>query len=153
GAFNGDNFLFATRDGLIAGWRGALGTTAETLAINAPANATYTGLAIATPTVGNTYLYAANFRSGAIDVFKGSTAQPSLTGNFTDPNLPAGYAPFNIQTLNGQLYVTYAQQDAAKFSPVTGAGNGFVDIFTLDGNLVGRLASHGPLNAPWGLAI
>ena len=116
-----DNFLFATRDRLITGWRGALGTTAETLAINSPASATYTGLAIATNVLGNTYLYAASLRSGAIDVFKGTSGQPALTGNFTDPNRPAGYAPFNIQPLSGQLYVTYAQQDAAKFSPVAAA--------------------------------
>jgi uncharacterized protein (TIGR03118 family) len=152
-AFNGDNFLFATRDGLIAGWRGALGTTAEILANNSSSAATYTGLAIATPSAGNTYLYGANFQSGAIDVFKGNNLTPGLSGNFTDPNLPVGYAPFNIQTLNGQLYVTYAPQDAAKFSPVAGVGHGIVDIFSTDGTLVSRLATGGSLNVPWGLAI
>jgi len=155
-AFNGDNFLFSTRDGLIAGWRGALGTTAETLALPS-AGQSYTGLAIASFN-GHTYLYAPDFHGGTINVFKGDALAPALPGNFTDPNLPAGFAPFNIQTLAGKLYVTYAQQDLAKSNPVAGAGKGFVDVFNLDGtgglpNGNIRLVSGDHLNAPWGLAI
>jgi len=75
-----------------------------------------------------------------------------LTGNFTDPNLPRGYVPFNIQMLNGQLYVTYTKQKPGAMDD-PGPGNGFVDVYTLNGNLVRRLISNGALNSPWGLAI
>jgi uncharacterized protein (TIGR03118 family) len=135
----------------IFGWRNALGTIAEIL-VNPSAAAVYTGLAFASIN-SNAYAYASNFRNGTIDVSKGSGSAPNLAGNFTDPNLPTGYAPFNVQTLNGKLFVAYAQQDAAKSQPVAGAGNGFVDVFNLDGTFDKRLASMGVLNAPFGLAM
>jgi uncharacterized protein (TIGR03118 family) len=150
-AFNGDVFLFVSEDGTISGWRGALGTTAETLRVGSPDNV-YKGTTEAT-IGGNSYLYAANFRAGTIDVLKGTSGAPDLTGNFIDPNLPSGYAPFDIQNLNGKLYVTYALQDGAKQDDVAGPGNGFVDVFDLNGNLLQRLISNGPLNSPWGLAL
>src|SRR6266700_3184509 len=103
GNFNGDTFLFVSEDGTISGWRNALGTTAEVLQIGSAANV-YKGTALATVS-GNTYLYATNFRAGTVDVIKSNAASPNLTGNFTDPNLPAGYAPFNIKLLNGNLFV------------------------------------------------
>jgi len=84
---------------------------------------------------------------------KGSSGAPALAGTFTDPLLPSGFAPFNIQNLGGTLYVTYAQQDSAKHDEVPGAGLGLVDAYNLQGNLIGRLATGGGLNAPWGLAI
>ncbi len=149
--FNADNFLFVSEDGTISGWRGALGTNAEILQTGSAANV-YKGLAEST-IAGNTYLYAANFRTGTIDVLKGSGGAPNLTGAFVDPTLPAGYAPFNVQNLGGVIYVTYALQDAAKMDDVPGAGNGFVDAFDLQGNFIGRIGSQGVLNAPWGLAI
>ena len=102
---------------------------------------------------GNVYLYSANFGTGAIDVLKGNGGAPALTGNFTDPTLPAGYAPFDIKNIGGQLYVTYALQDAAKHDEVPGAGNGFVDVFDTSGTFVKRLISGGALNSPWGMAI
>jgi uncharacterized protein (TIGR03118 family) len=111
----------------------------------------FKGLAIATIAQG-TYLYAADFHNDQITVIPG-TGAPALTGNFVDPTLPAGFAPFNIQNLNGQLYVTYARQDAARHDDVPGAGNGFVDVFDLTGKFVQRLISNGPLDSPWGLAI
>ena len=151
GAFNGDNFLFVGEGGAIAGWRNALGTTAELLQ-HGSANNVYKGAAFAT-LASNSYLYAANFRTGTIDVLKGAMGEPDLTGRFTDPNLPAGYAPFNIQNLGGTMYVTYAQQDADKHDEVAGAGHGFVDKFDLQGNFIGRLVSRGALDAPWGLAF
>ena len=150
-AFNGDNFLFVSEDGTVSGWRGALGTTAETLATASSAKV-YKGSAFATIS-GNSSLYAANFRAATIDVFKGTAAAPALAGSFTDPNLPAGYAPFNVQNLNGTLYVTFAVQDATKHDEVAGAGQGIVDSFDLQGNLLGRVATSGKLNAPWGIAI
>ncbi len=150
-AFNGDRFIFASEDGTIAGWRGALGSSAEILADNSAAGSIYKGLAVAT--IGaNTYLYASDFHNGNITVFPSSGA-PALAGSFTDPNLPAGYAPFNIQNIGGRLYVTYALQDAAKTDDDHGPGRGFVDVFDLNGNLVQRLVSNGALNSPWGLAI
>ena len=151
GGFNSDVFLFVNEDGTISGWRGALGTTAEILQSSDPANV-YKGAALATIS-GNAYLYAANFRAGKIDVLKGNPGAPSLAGNFTDPGLPAGYAPFNVQNLGGQIYVTYALQDAAKHDDVPGAGHGFVTRFDLNGSFVGRLITGGVLNSPWGLAI
>ena len=139
GSFNGDTFLFDNEDGTVSGWRTALGTTAETLVPGSAANV-YKGLTDAT--IGGTeYAYLANFRSGAIDVLKGNAAAPPLTGTFTDPNLPAGYAPFDVQNLNGVIYVTYAVQDAAKHDDVAGPGNGIVDAFDLQGNLL-RPAGH-----------
>ena len=151
GAFNSDVFLFASEDGTISGWRGALGTTAETL-IGANAANVYKGLALGS-TGGGNYAYAANFRTGTIDVVKGSAGDPNLTGTFIDPSLPAGYAPFDVQNIGGILYVTYAVQDAAKHDDVAGAGNGIVDKFDLSGNFLGRLVTGGALNSPWGLAI
>jgi uncharacterized protein (TIGR03118 family) len=112
----------------------------------------YTGAADAV-IGGNTYLYAANIRTGAIDVIKGLASNPNLTGNFVDPNLPAGYAPFNVQNLDGTIYVTYALQNAAKNEDDPGVGNGFVDAFDTEGNLIGRVGSGGVFDAPWGLAI
>jgi uncharacterized protein (TIGR03118 family) len=151
-AFNGDAFLFVSEDGTVSGWRGALGTTAETLGSPSTDNV-YKGLAIAT--VGmDRYAYAANFRSGNIDVFKGGLTAPNLTGNFVDPNVPGGYAPFNIQNLGGTLYVTYAQQEGPNSrDEVHGAGLGFVDAFDLNGNFLRRVATGGTLNAPWGLVL
>jgi uncharacterized protein (TIGR03118 family) len=149
-AFNGDRFLFVNEDGTISGWRGALGTIAERFQV--ASDAVYKGVALAT-IGGNTYLYAANFHSGAIDVLKGTPGAPNLTGNFTDPNLGAGYAPFNIQLLGDKLYVTYALQGTGK-DEKAGPGLGIVDVFDTQGNLISRVASPGgPLNAPWGLAI
>ena len=149
--FNGDAFLFAGEDGTISGWRGALGTTAETL--QAPtADNSYKGLASAQ--IGSdTYLYVADFHNGEIDVVKGNPAAPNLSGNFVDPTLPAGYVPFNVQNLDGKLYVTYALQNAGKDEEVAGLGLGYVSVFDLQGNFLGRVGSQGFLNAPWGLAL
>jgi len=150
-AFNADRFIFATENGTINGWRGTLGTTAETLFNRSTANSVYKGLAISN--VGtSTYLYAADFHNNHIDIFP-SAAAPTLSGSFVDPTLPSGYAPFNIQNLGGQLYVTYAKQDAQAHDEIAGAGNGYVSVFDLNGNFVRRLASGGALDAPWGVAI
>jgi len=149
-AFHGDNFLFVSEDGTISGWRSALGTTAEVLQTADPANV-YKGAAMA-GTGGHGYLYAANFASGKIDVVKGDAAAPNLTGSFTDPNLPAGYAPFNIRDLGGTLYVTYALQGGG-IDDAPGLGHGVVDAYDLQGNLIRRIATQGTLNSPWGLEI
>ncbi|HEV3309628.1 MAG TPA: TIGR03118 family protein, partial [Chloroflexota bacterium] len=132
--------------------------------------AVYTGLTIAesatpgTPIFGSdpntkTVLYAANFRSGKVEVYDTNFQPVSLpAGAFADPKLPKGYAPFNVQVLGDKVYVTYAKQDANKHNDVGGQGNGFIDVFNLDGTpgLPGgkeRLVSRGPLDSPWGLAL
>jgi uncharacterized protein (TIGR03118 family) len=150
-AFNGNPFLFVSEDGTVSGWRGALGTTAETLKFSSVDNV-YKGTTEATIS-GNSYLYSANFRAGTIDVIKGTAGAPNLTGTFTDPSIPAGYAPFNVQKLGDKLYVTYALQDPAKHDDVGGAGHGFVNVFDTQGNLLGRVGTMGMLNSPWGLAL
>lgn len=151
GNFNGNAFLFVSEDGTVSGWRNALGTTAEVLQTADPANI-YKGTALASSN-GNAYLFAANFGTGNIDILKGNPGAPNLTGSFTDPNLPNGYAPFNIQNLGGKLYVTYALKDTQSGDDVPGAGHGFVDAFDTNGNLLQRIATQGVLNSPWGLAI
>jgi uncharacterized protein (TIGR03118 family) len=151
GSFNGDTFLFASEDGTISGWRGALGTAAETLKPGSPSNV-YKGLA--SSTIGGTvYLYGANFLNDTIDVLKGNAGAPNLTGTFTDPSIPTGYAPFNAQNLNNTIYVTYALRETGGIDDDPGPGRGFVDAYDLQGNLLGRVASMGALNSPWGLAI
>jgi uncharacterized protein (TIGR03118 family) len=133
GNFNGDNFLFVSEDGTISGWRGALGTNAEVLQTASPTNS-YKGAALSV--IGaDAYLYSANFASGKIDVLKGNAAAPDLAGSFTDPNIPTGYAPFNIQLLGNTLYVTYALRDPVSGDDVAGPGNGFVSAFGLQGQL------------------
>jgi uncharacterized protein (TIGR03118 family) len=122
--------------------------------VNNSASAVYTGLAIASNGSG-TFLYAANalpssqHPNGTIDVFDQNFAPIQLQGSFTDPNLPAGYSPYNIQTVGGLLLVTYALPPT---SPPK-VGQGFVDIYDTNGNLIRRLISHGPLDAPWGLVL
>ena len=137
-------FLFASEDGAITGWNG--GTTAEIVESNP--DAIYKGLAISD--FGGGTLYATNFHEGTVDAFD-SGFNPVLTGKFVDPNLPSGYAPFGDAVINADLYVTYALQDADKEDDVSGPGNGFVDVYTLDGTLVTRLISGGVLNSPWGI--
>ena len=150
GNFGGSHFIFATEGGTIASWSG--GTTAVLTVDNSGAGAVYKGLAIGT-SGGNSYLYATDFHNGAINVFDRNFIKVALGGSFTDPSLPAGYAPFNIQNIGGQLYVTYAVQDAAKHDDVSGAGNGIVDVFDTNGNFIQRLISGSSLNSPWGMAI
>jgi uncharacterized protein (TIGR03118 family) len=147
------SFIFCTDDGTISAWNGSVtASTAVVTADNSGAGAVYKGMAIGTSAQGAT-LYAANFRSGKIDVFNGNWAPVTLAGSFTDPAVPAGFAPFNIWNLNNRLYVTYAKQDANKFLDVAGPGNGYVAVFDLNGNLISHLVSNGALNSPWGVAI
>ncbi len=145
-------FLFATEDGTISGWNPAVNLGRSVIAVDhsqGGAGAVYKGLAIGTNGQG-TFLYAANFRSGQVEMYDQHFHQ---VGSFTDPNLPVGYAPFNVQVLQGRLFVTFALQDAAKHDDVAGAQHGFVDEFNLNGQMLARVASGGPLNSPWGLDI
>ncbi len=146
------SFIFASEQGVIAGWNGASGATAGIMADRSGSGSVYKGLATATRTEGP-LLYAADFGNGKVDVFDGKMNLVSLPGAFADSKIPAGFAPFDIQNLGGSLYVTYAKQNAAHHDDVAGAGNGYVDVYDLNGLLLQRLVSGGPLNSPWGMAI
>jgi len=147
-------FLFATEDGTISGWTSAVDPTHALLAVdNSSSGAVYKGLALAVDPTGHSFLYAANFSQGTIDVFDQNFQPVVRPGAFQDPTLPAGFAPFNIQNINNLLFVTYAKQDATGYDHVAGAGNGFIDVYDTNGNLVQRFASQGALNSPWGLAL
>jgi len=145
------SFIFASEDGKIRAWRGGLTTALETA--QGESGAVYKGLAIAQPSTGNPLLYAADFNHARVDVFNGAWANVTPVGSFVDLMLPEGYAPFGIQTIGSRVFVSYAKQDAAKKDEVAGEGRGFVDAYDLAGNLLGRIAQHGQLNAPWGLAL
>jgi len=146
-------FIFATLQGQISAWSPAVdGTHAFTIVDNSASGAVYTGLAINTGTGGD-MIYAANFTKGQVDVFSGTFSPVTTAGGFTDPTLPAGYAPFGIQQIGGKVYVAYAQPDPVTHEKV-GAGLGLVDVFDLQGNLTQHLVgTGGALNAPWGLAM
>ena len=141
-------FIFDTDTGQIAGWNGV-----GTVAINkvTTANSKYTGLAIGS-TGGKNYLYAANFITAHVDVFDGSFTPATLAGDFVDPRLPQGYAPFGIQAIGNEIFVAYAKQSPDKHDEVVGKHRGFVSVFGMDGTFHGRVASRGVLDAPWGLA-
>jgi len=143
-------FIFASESGQITGWNPAGGTQAQS-GTTVP-GAVFKGLAIGN-SAGKNVLYAADFHNRLIRVFDSNFNPITLAGSFTDPRLPRNFAPFNIQNLGGRLYVTYAKQDADKKDDVKGPGNGFVDVFDTDGHFIRRLASRGPLNSPWGLAL
>src|ERR1700741_1807734 len=143
-------FIFDSEDGAITSWNG---TDPVTIKVdNSAAGAVYKGLALITNSSG-TFLLAANFNSGAVEVYDNLFNTKTLAGTFVDPNLPSGFAPFGIHVINNQVLVTYAMQDQAKHDPVHQAGAGYVDLFDLNGNFVQRLVSQGNLNAPWGAVI
>jgi uncharacterized protein (TIGR03118 family) len=150
-------FIFASEDGVISAWapnvpQPAPSTVAHVAADRSSVNAIYKGLALGS-SGGNDFLYATDFHNGRVDIFNSNFGLTSLAGNFTDPNTPAGFAPFGIQNIGGKLFVTYAKQDAAAEDDAPGPGNGFVDIFDTSGNFLQRLVSQGKLNSPWGLAV
>jgi uncharacterized protein (TIGR03118 family) len=143
------HFLFASEDGTISAWNPQVDDSHVILAIdNSLDGAVYKGLALATGTGGQSYLYAADFGLGKIDVFEQDFAPVQTLGSFSDHSLPAGFAPFNVQNFNGQLYVTYALKESSGNDDVAGAGNGFIDVYDLDGHLLQRFASGGTLNSP-----
>jgi len=145
-------FIFATEDGTIAAWAPNVDALNALTMVPNTTEASYKGLALGGN--GTTHLlYAANFHGGRVDVFDGAFKPVTVPGGFADSHLPAGYAPFGIQAINGDIYVTYAKQDDAAEEEVKGVGRGFVDVFDANGNLVSRLISRGVLNAPWGLAL
>src|SRR5207302_1887694 len=119
-------YVWATEDGTIAAWNPGVDATKASLEVDrSGSGAVYKGLATGT-LKGRPMIYATDFHNGKVDVFDGTFAAATTKGNFTDPNIPAGFAPFGIQNLNGKLYVTYAKQDADAHDDVKGVGNGFV---------------------------
>ena len=147
-------FLFDTADGTISGWSPGVDATHAIVAATNP-GAIYLGLAIATDRQGATQLYAADFAGGAIDVYDQSFHPvTNLPGNFTDPDLPGNYHPFNIQAINNSLYVEYAPVNdvlAGKEAP----GQGAIDIYNADGQLQDRLVHPGDadIDQPWAVAM
>jgi uncharacterized protein (TIGR03118 family) len=145
-------FLFATEGGTILGWSPTVSTAQAVVgADRSSSGAVYKGLAI-----GDGKLFATDFHNGRVDVFDKTFAVVSGSG-FSDPKVAKGYAPFGIQALDGNIFVTYAKQDAAAKDDVPTPGGGFVDEYTTDGTLVARVAVAGkknaPLDSPWGLAL
>jgi len=147
--FNGSHFIFSTEDGTISSW--SSGTSAVLNVDNSGLNTVFKGLALGSNGSG-TFLFATDFRNNAIDVFDKNFNPVTLSGSFTDPTLPSGYAPFNIQASGNRLYVTYALQDAQKHDDVACPGCGYVDVYDTNGNFIQRLVSAGALNSPWGMA-
>lgn len=146
-------FIFATEAGTVAAWAPAVNPTNALTVVDSSAHgAIYKGIALGGN--GLTHLlYVADFHNNHVDVFDANFKPVSLPGAFIDSHLPKGFAPFGIQAINGDIYVTYAKQDADAEDEVAGQGLGVVDVYDPDGNFVARLASGDALNAPWGLAL
>jgi uncharacterized protein (TIGR03118 family) len=140
---NPAQLILASSDGALTGWNS--GTSAVTMVDKSP-SASYFGIAMAND-AGNNYLYLANFMQGKIDVYDKNWN--AVNRSFTDPNMPVGYSPFNIQNIDGKLYVTYAK--LVNGEEETGAGKGYINVFNANGVLEKRFASQGKLNAPWGI--
>jgi len=169
-------FLFVTEDGTISGWNPGVKATQAVIMVNQKDASVFKGVTIATVQTGSgsqTYLYAADFRQGRVEVFDTNFKPIQMRddgdrddradfdhdrGNdhnagFDDPRLPRGYAPFNVQNIGGNIYVSFAKQDSAKHDELHGAGMGFVDVFSPRGRLLARLQAGPWFNAPWGLAM
>jgi uncharacterized protein (TIGR03118 family) len=145
------NFIFDSENGVISAWsRTVSGSVAQTEFTNH--RAVYKAMAMGS--IGDrTFLYAANFRTARIDVFNDRFHEVRSPGAFRDTRIPSGFAPFDVQLLAGELYVSYAKQDKLRHDDVAGPGNGFVDVFDTSGHLLRRLIARGDLNSPWGMAI
>src|SRR6266481_509723 len=148
-------FILVTDEGTIFTWgldsRGDIPQAATLVVDNSSSGAAYKGVAILNSSLTQPALAVTDFHGAFIETFLPGFSPVTLPGSFTDPNLPAGYAPFGIQVIGQQVFVTYAVQDATKHDPVVAAGNGIVNIFYMEGNFVRRFATAGALNAPWGI--
>lgn len=142
-------FIFDSLDGTISAWNSNM-TDAASVVDNSASGAVYTGLALVNNGTAN-YLLAANFAQGKIDVFDSKFAPHPLSGGFTDPSIPAGFAPFNVHAIKNQVFIMYAQQNPSGGPPM--AGTGYVSVFDNNGNFIQRGISGGHLDAPWGMAL
>ena len=147
-------FIFAGEDGVISGWAPNVDfTNAIRVIDNSPLRSVYKGLALSASGTGP-LLYATDFHNARVDVFDATFQPVVLPGRpFQDPHLPHGFAPFGIQAIGGDIYVTYAKQDAHRRHEACGRGLGLVSVFSPTGEFVRRLVTRGALNAPWGLAL
>ena len=152
-------FIFASEDGTITGWNTGVpapgpSTVAEIAVDNSASGAIYKGLALVTSGQGS-FLYATDFHNARVDVFDSSFAPvTTLPSNaFTDPQLPPGYAPFGIQAIDGNIFVTYTKLEAGSDDEKAGQGLGVVDVYDASGGFLSRVATRGLLNAPWGVAL
>jgi uncharacterized protein (TIGR03118 family) len=187
--FNGDSaaffvapgkaalFLFVTEDGTISGWNPGV-SAAAVIVVNHKSASVYKGVTIATAETNagpQSYLYAADFRQGRVEVFDKNFNPVHLMpdgddddmgpgdrdrdrgdhggGSFDDERIPKGYAPFNVQNIGGNVYVSFAKQKSDKHDEVDGAGLGFVDVFSPRGRLLRRLQAGSWFNAPWGMTL
>lgn len=147
-------FLFATEDGTISTWASINGSNPSFAVLardDSASGAIYKGISILTPQCCREYLALAEFHAGFVATYDVNFNLLATPGSFKDSNLPAGYAPFNIQQIGTQVFVTYALQDASATNPIIAPGNGIVNVFDQEGNFLQRFASNGPLNAPWGI--
>jgi uncharacterized protein (TIGR03118 family) len=149
------SFLFATENGSISGWANAVNPAQAIVMIdNSQSGAVYKGLALAIPSADiGPRIYAANFGNRRVEIYDKNWQPVYYPGAFQDLDLPSDYAPFNVEALGGKLYVTFAKQNDAKNHDVPGPGNGYVNVYDLNGSLLSRLVAGGNLNSPWGLAI
>ncbi len=146
-------FIFVTEDGTISGWNPGANPTNAILKVSNAGSAIYKGATLAQAN-GTNFLYVANFFNGSVDVFDKNYVQvPVPAGAFTDPDIPSGFVPFNVQNIGGNIYVTFAKQGANKHDEIDGPGLGFVDAFDSNGVLLNRLRSGHWMNAPWGVAL
>ncbi len=145
-------FLFASEDGSISGWAPSVNLERAVKVADQSANgAVYKGLALGGD--GTQHLiYATDFHNGKVDVYNAHFGRVNRPGAFQDSAIPAHFAPFGIQNVNGDIIVTYAKQDSARHDNLNGAGLGLVDVFDSRGKLIRRFATRGALNAPWGIA-
>jgi uncharacterized protein (TIGR03118 family) len=150
------SFLFASLDGSIWGWNGKLfssGNVSLKAVDNSAAKAVYTDIAL-DPSAGGTVLLAANFGAGAkVEAYDQTFTPTTLTGSFTDPNIPSGYAPYAIHVISNQVYVTYMLRSTSSYSETLGPNTGFISVFDVNGNFIKRAITGGNLNSPWGMAL
>jgi uncharacterized protein (TIGR03118 family) len=151
------SFIFVTEDGTVSAWTGGLTPANNAVQAvdnskvpNAASGAVYKAAAMAV-NVNGVFLFATNIRAGTVDVFDHTYKPVTTDGGFVDRDIPAGFAPFGIRNIDGELFVTYAKQTADKHDDVAGPGNGFVDVFDTDGHLLRRFVTRGQLNSPWGI--
>jgi uncharacterized protein (TIGR03118 family) len=149
-------FMFVSEDGVISGWNPGVQPTSAVMKVNQKTKSIFKGATIATLNGAqrgtHNYLYVADFLQGRVEIFDGKFQRTMvLENNFANQSIPAGYAPFNVQNIGGNIYVTYAKQDADKHDEVAGAGLGFVNVYSTTGQLLRKLERGSWFNAPWGV--
>jgi uncharacterized protein (TIGR03118 family) len=147
-------FLFSSEAGKITGWNANVPKPPPSMQAQTAVTvngAIFKGLAIAN-TASGPRIYATDFHNDKVDVWDSDFTPIKQAGAFRDHRIPKHFAPFGIEEVNGDIVVTYAKQDSDAEDDLAGRGNGFVDVYDTDGNLLRRFAKRGPLNSPWGIA-